>query len=108
MAERIRVDVERTGGFAGLPGPPGRPTLASADTDSLSAEESRQLARLVDELDLEALRAARAPATRSVPDAFEYDVRIARGAEQVRVHARDPDLPPELRPLVRFVLQRRT
>ena len=99
MAERIRVDVERTGGFGGLT------TRRSADTDSLPEEQARELAALVDALDLAALRDAPAPA-RAVPDAFSYDVTVTRGGSQVRLRAQDPDVPAQLRPLIRFVVQR--
>jgi hypothetical protein len=100
VLQHVRVDVERTGGFGGLV------TRGSADTDSLPAEESRELTRLVMDLDVEALRKAPSP-TRTIPDAYEYDIVISMDGEQVTVHAQDPDLPGQLRPLLRFVLQRK-
>lgn len=99
VPEHVRVDVERTGGFGGLV------TRSSADTDSLPAEESRQLTELVAELDLEALRDAPST-TRTVPDAYEYDIVISADGKLFTLHARDPDVPEELRPLIRFVVQR--
>ncbi|MBM7809055.1 hypothetical protein JOD57_004892 [Geodermatophilus bullaregiensis] len=99
MEERVQVDVERTGGLGGLV------THRSADTGSLPAEEAGRLRDLVGGLDLEALGRAPAPA-RSVPDAFEYDVVVSIGGRSVHLHARDPDVPEQLRPLIRFVLQR--
>jgi hypothetical protein len=41
-----------------------------------------------------------------VPDAFSYDVTVTRGGSQVRLRAQDPDVPAQLRPLIRFVVQR--
>jgi hypothetical protein len=99
VAQRIYVDVKRTGGFGGLV------TSRSADTDSLRAEDARQLADLVGQLDFEALRQRPEP-TRSVPDTFQYDIAISRGGEGLRLTVRDPDVPAELRPLIQFVVQR--
>jgi hypothetical protein len=99
VGQSVQVEVERTGGFGGLV------TRRSADTDSLPAEEARQLAELVGALDLEALRNAPSPA-RTVPDAFQYDIVISTGGTQVSLHAEDPDVPAQLRPLIRFVVQR--
>jgi hypothetical protein len=99
VAERTHVEVKRTGGFGGLV------TTRAADTEQLPTEDARQLAALVDGLDFEALRQRPEP-TRSVPDAFQYDISISRGGEQVRLRVRDPDVPAELRPLITFVMQR--
>lgn len=100
VPEHVRVDVERTGGFGGLV------TRGSADTDSLPAEESRQLTQLVADLDVGALSNAPSP-TRTVPDAYQYDIVISTDGTRVTLHAQDPDVPDPLRPLIRFVLQRR-
>ncbi len=99
MGQRVRVDVERTGGFGGLV------TRRSADTDSLPEADARELAQLVAALDLEALQKAPSP-TRTVPDAYQYDIVISTGGDQVTLHAQDPDVPAQLRPLIRFVVQR--
>jgi hypothetical protein len=99
VAQRIHVEVKRTGGFGGLV------TSRSADTDSLPTDDARRLTELVDGLDLEALR-HQPESTRSVPDAFQYDIAISRGAENLRLRVRDPDLPAELRSLIHFVIQR--
>jgi hypothetical protein len=98
VAEHIRVDVERTGGFGGLT------TRRSADTESLPAEEAQRLTELVSALDRAALDHATEPA-RPVPDGFEYAVSISRAGRNVRLHVRDPDVPPQLRTLIRFVVQ---
>jgi len=99
VGQSVQVEVERTGGFGGLV------TRRSADTDSLPAAEARQLTDLVAALDLEALRNAPSP-TRTIPDAFQYDIVISTGGAQVSLHAEDPDVPAQLRPLIRFVVQR--
>jgi hypothetical protein len=41
-----------------------------------------------------------------VPDAYQYDIVISTGGDQVTLHAQDPDVPAQLRPLIRFVVQR--
>jgi hypothetical protein len=98
MDDAIRVDVERTGGFGGLV------TRRSVDTRSLPPEDGQQLARLVRGLDVDAL--TRTGPGRSVPDAFQYDILISTGDGQIRLHAQDPDVPAQLRPLIHFVVQR--
>jgi hypothetical protein len=99
VGQHVQVQVERSGGFGGLV------TRHSADTDSLPTDDARQLAELVAALDLEALGNAPSP-TRTVPDAYQYDILISAGGEQVDLHAQDPDVPAELRRLIRFVVQR--
>jgi emfourin len=99
VMERIHVEVKRTGGFGGLV------TSRSFDSDSLPTDDARRLTDLVSGLDFEALR-HQPESTRSVPDAFQYDIAISRGAENLRLRVRDPDVPAELRPLISFVMQR--
>ena len=99
MGQQVRVEVERSGGFGGLV------TRHSADTGSLPADDARQLAELVAALDLDALANAPSP-TRTVPDAYQYDVLISTAGRQVDLHVQDPDVPAELRSLIRFVVQR--
>jgi hypothetical protein len=98
VVQHIRVNVERSGGFAGTV------IRRSVDTESLPADEARQLAELVAELDVDAVRGA-AGSSPSVRDAFEYDVQIVRGTEQIHLHAQDPNVPPQLRSLIKFVFQ---
>jgi len=96
---RVRVDVVRTGGFAGLE------MRRSADTASLPESEARQLVALVEDLDVEALQREAVP-TRTVPDAFTYDIVISSAGRTVRLHAEDPNVPAQLRPLIQFMGQR--
>jgi len=98
--ERIRVDVERSGGFADIV------IRRSADTGSLPDDEAQQLADLVADLNVDAVRSAATPSP-LVRDAFEYDVKIMRGTEQIDLHAQDPNVPPQLRLLISFVFRHR-
>jgi len=93
------VDVVRTGGFAGLE------MRRSADTASLPESEARQLVALVEDLDVEALQREAVP-PRTVPDAFTYDIVISSAGRTVRLHAQDPNVPAQLRPLIQFMGQR--
>jgi hypothetical protein len=99
--ERIWVDVERSGGFAGTV------IRRSVDTESLPADEARQLADLVADLDVDTVVWGRAPSSPSVRDGFEYDVHIVRGSAQTDLHAQDPNVPVSLRALITFVFQHR-
>lgn len=96
---QVRVDVVRTGGFAGLE------TRSSVDTASLPESEARKLVALVEDLDVEALQQEAAP-THTVPDAFIYDIVISGPGRTVRLRAQDPNVPAQLRPLIQFVDQR--
>jgi len=89
--EHIRVELERSGGFAGL-------TLRTVlDTAELSAEEGRELARLVDAL--EGARLKQGPPPR-VPDSTRYDLTVARSGRVRRLSFEDSTAPPEARPLL--------
>jgi hypothetical protein len=94
--ERIKVDVERSGGFGGLV---LRRTLDTAD---LTSDEAARLRVLLDEADLDAVD----PAARSlpVPDAFRYRLTVVRGGQRWELSLGDPQVPARLRPLLRHVL----
>ena len=89
--DRIRVELDRTGGFAGL-------TLHKAlDTGDLSDEEGRELAGLVDA----AVRATPVPPPpQPVPDSMHYDLRITRNDDVFRLNFDDTTVPPDVRPLL--------
>jgi hypothetical protein len=97
----IRIEVVRSGGFAGIP------VHAVVDTATLPPEEAQDLARLVEQIDFAALAAR----TRSEPsaggrgaDRFQYDVDVARGGQRHRFSVRDGAVPPEVAPLLTSVL----
>lgn len=94
----VRVDLIRTGGFAGLK------SRSSLDTRSLPQDEARQLSEIVGHLDLEAL--ARTARSHPQPDRFQYDLSIVRGEQHVRVLLDDTGITTELRPLIQLLEQR--
>jgi hypothetical protein len=93
---RVRVEVERSGGFAGMV------TRRSLDTAELPADEAGELRRLVAAADVAGLaqRLADAPAPPRGADRFQYDVTVHHGEQVDRVTVRDGSVPPELAPLL--------
>jgi len=96
--ERITVELERTGGFGGLV------TRRSLDTADLPAEEAARLRSLVAEADLDAAGDAAARATVPVPDAYHYRLTVVAGGRRWDLSLSDPQVPPDLRPLLRTIL----
>jgi hypothetical protein len=94
----LRIDLVRSGGFAGLE------TTVSLDAATLPREEADELGRLVDRADLP--RHPRPPGPPpSGADRFQYDLAIVRGDERRTASLTEADLTPELRKLVRRVLE---
>jgi hypothetical protein len=91
--EPIRIDLVRSGGFAGVS------LAASLDTGRLPPEEARAVTELVDRVDFAAL-AARAASPSRVPDAFQYDLTVSRGRERHQLSLGESAVTPELRPLL--------
>jgi hypothetical protein len=79
----MRIEVQRSGGFAGLT------RTASVDTGRLPAAEARRIEDSVRVLDLEAA-GRQAAGARPRPDGFQYDVTIEEGGERRRVTLCDP------------------
>jgi hypothetical protein len=109
MSEQIRLEVRQSGGFAAL----SRET--TADTQSLPADQADELRSLVAGLDLDALSDPAAPApggpasgrgARSVPDAATYELSLTCGPRSWRATYSDPQVPAELRPLLRWAQRR--
>ena len=95
--EHVRVEVNRSGGFAGVT------RSASADTDSLDASQAAELRRLVGASSAGAPAAARqAPAGGA--DRFQFEITVERGGQTDRVVRGEPDLSPAEQDLVRWVL----
>jgi hypothetical protein len=89
----VRVEVRRSGGFA------GRVTEHAADTTALDPPAADELRRLVAEL--EAADPPRTARSRGA-DRFQYDVTVQQGTGRRRYTADDGALTPELRALVEF------
>jgi hypothetical protein len=93
----VRVEVERSGGFAGMV------TRRTLDTADLPPDEAGELRRLVAAADVAGLaqRLADAPApARGGADRFQYDVTVHHGEQVDHVTVRDGSVPPELAPLL--------
>jgi hypothetical protein len=96
--EPVRVDLVRSGGFAGLS------MQASADTAALPAGEAGELATLVDKLDLADL-AERAKRPVRGADRYQYDLTIQRGRSRHQVSVAEESATPELKALVSWLLK---
>jgi len=94
---RIRVEVVRSGGFAGL-----RRT-ATLDTAELDGERAQQLRSLVDESQIDRLTSP--PPGSGAPDRYQYDVTVTRGNRRRSVVLHEADMPDAARRLVRWVLK---
>jgi hypothetical protein len=104
----IRIEVERSGGFAGI-------TIRKClDTTELPADQAGELRQLVGGLDLDALcaEAAERRSGRGRPgpghggsDRFQYDVTIHVGGRLHRLRLGEADVPADLKPLLDRVLR---
>jgi hypothetical protein len=95
----MRIQFERTGGFA------GRKLRARIDSAALTDEESERLRQLVTEsrfFDLPARLQSGQPA----PDRFSYVVTVQAGPRTHTIEAAATAVPPELRPLLTWLTKR--
>ena len=99
----MRIRFDRAGGFAG----PAMRRSYTADTDTLPADEAKELRALLNATDIPGL-AAQPPGAqpRARPDAFHYRLVVEEGGQQHTVEVSDADMPSSLRPLVHWLLQR--
>jgi hypothetical protein len=88
----LRVDVVRSGGFAGIP------TEASVDASALDPHEVEVLERLVEE------SKPPGPPTEGA-DWFQYDIALTRGSERRTATFTENELPPEVGKVVERVLE---
>jgi hypothetical protein len=93
---RVRVEVVRSGGFAGLT------RAAAMDTEELDAELAERLRKLVDESQIESLTST---PSRGGADRFQYDVTVTRGNDRTSIVLHESSMPDAARRLVRWVLQ---
>ena len=87
----LRLDLEQTGGFAGV-------TLRHAlDTADLSSDAAAEVERLVDAAE----RAPRPTAPpRPMPDAAHYELTIERDGKTGRLTCDEPAVAPEVHALI--------
>jgi hypothetical protein len=94
---RIRVEVVRSGGFAGLT------RAATMDTAELDDVRAEQLRKLVDESQVQSLTSA--PPRSGAADRFQYDVTVTRDNRRTSIVLHESNMPDAARRLVRWVLQ---
>jgi hypothetical protein len=95
--DRVRVEVSRSGGFAGVT------RTASVDTDSLDTAQAAELRRLVGASRAASVPPARRPSADGA-DRFQYEITVEHGGQTDRAVCGEPDLTPEEQELVRWVL----
>ena len=94
---RVRVEVVRSGGFAGLT------RAAVMDTAELDRERAEQLRKLVDESQIQSLTST--PPGSGAADRFQYEVTVVRGNQRRSIVLHESNMPDAARRLVRWVLQ---
>jgi hypothetical protein len=88
-----RVELERSGGFAGI-------TLRSAvDTTELPPDQAAELERLVAAANLPALAAQSGPPV-AAPDRFQYSITMAQDGTTHQLVIGESQITPKLRPLI--------
>jgi hypothetical protein len=94
---RLRIEFERSGGFAGL-------TMGTkVDTAELPPEDAQVYERLVESLEGSGVGDSSPPGK---PDRFQYQLTITRGKESRRFQLAEQDLTPEARELVSLLVER--
>ena len=96
--ERVRVEVTRSGGFAGVS------RTRTVDTADLDEERADTLRTLVEEFHLETRPAGGGPAAGGA-DRFQYDVTIVRNGQRRSIVLHEPDLSEAQERLIRWVLK---
>jgi hypothetical protein len=97
--ERIRIELVRSGGFAGIS------QRASVDTDKLPPEEAASVAKLVRAVDFDAL-AGLASGSPGAADRFQYDLDVQQGRGHHHLTLGERSVPPELRALIDHLMKR--
>ena len=88
----MKINFERSGGFAGL-------KLAfSLDSDSLPADDAAALKKLVEDTDF--FNLPEPEAGRGHPDGFQYAITVEQDGQQRTLRVSENMLPEKLRPLV--------
>ncbi len=94
----MRIELLRSGGFANIE------LRRSLDTDELTPAEARELAELVDQIDIEEL-SKRSPIRARGADRFQYDIVIITAGERHEVSVGEGEMSPPLHRLVYRLLQ---
>src|SRR5262245_28420160 len=94
----MRIEFQRAGGFAA----PAMRQSYAVDLNDLSAEEAKEVERLVEQLDIASL-ANRQRVKKPQPDAFYYQVVIKDDDNIQTIEASDTDMTPPLRQLIEWL-----
>lgn len=93
--ERIVIEFESSGGIGGLV------NRRTVDTATLPPGEADELGALLEQSNLMEFEPVRPPFV--VPDAISYRLAVVRGGQRREVDLTDPEVPMELRPLLRYL-----
>ncbi len=93
----IHLQLVQSGGLAGLT------LVTEVDVDDLPADAAVLVRRALDTVDLPAL-AAQPPPAPAGPDRFSYELTVDCAGERRCVRLQEPEVPPELRPLLSALL----
>lgn len=94
----MRLDLVRSGGFAGLE------RAASVKMEDLPEQQRQELSKLVERIDLADLE-RRSPLRGPGADRFQYDLTVAGERGERRITADAGEGPPELRTLFERLLE---
>jgi hypothetical protein len=92
------VQVQRSGGFAGIP------VTTGVESERLSPEASSQFSQLVEQAKALPSPPAGARSRGGRPDRFQYDVTIEDGGTRRTFTVHEGDAPPALQQLIRWVV----
>ena len=95
----MRIQFERTGGFAGIR------LACTVDTETLSPEEARQVSKWVEAAKLFDLPEQPADARQTV-DQFHYKLVVELQGRQQSIRTTETDAPEDLQPLLEWLTEK--
>jgi hypothetical protein len=97
--KHAQISLRRTGGLAGLP------MEATLDTRELAPAEAQEILGALESVDLDRLGSGKDHPP-GAADTFHYDLKVDRGEATRSASFSDRQLPPELAPVVRALMDR--
>jgi hypothetical protein len=97
--EHAQISLRRTGGLV------GRPLEATLDTRELAPEQAKELIGALDRVNLDRIKEGK-DWSAGAADTFRYDLKVDRGKTTRSVSFSDRQLPAELTPVVRALMDR--
>ncbi len=92
--DRMRISLERSGGFANIP------LQVSVDTDALPPDQTIQLRQWIETAQFFDLPSDRV--TPMQPDRFQYQITVEEGDRQHSITVSESAMPDHLKPLVQW------